>query len=287
MKILQKDPVEERHVDLHTHTTASDGLLKPEELVQFASIKGLAAIAITDHDTTDGIEEGIKAGKKYHVDVLPGIELNTQIEDQEIHILGYYIHYKETWLQNILNKIRKARDIRGQKMIERLNSLYGFDLDYNEVKRIAGDAAVGRLHIGRVMLEKGIVKNLAEAFENYLGTNSPAYVERYKLSPREGIQMIKKAGGVAVLAHPGLIDNQRLVQKIIDEGIQGIEAFHTKHNDEQASYYCELAKRNHLIVTGGSDCHGELINGMPIVGDIRVGYEVIDAIKELANLHKV
>ena len=268
--------------DLHNHTTASDGLLTSTQLIGYAAQKGLEAAAITDHDTTNGIEEGLEAGRKYHVAVIPGIELNTQIDRKEIHILGYFINFLSSDLQGHLAKIREARKTRAEKMVKKLVEVYGFDITYDEVLRQAKTGGVGRPHIARVLMAKGIVRDVAEAFEKYLGTDCPAYVERFPISPREGIELIEKAGGVPVLAHPGLLPDPDLMDPLLKMGIKGIEAFHSKHTQQESLRYSDLALQNGLLVTGGSDCHGELYGGMPIIGDVTVGMDVVQALKSLS-----
>lgn len=267
--------------DLHNHTTASDGLLTPTQLVKYAAEKGLEAVAITDHDSTDGIVEGIRAGEKYNVYVVPGIELNTHINDIEIHILGYFIDIHFPEMQDILKRIKEVRRNRGEMMVNNLYNLYGIDINYMEVLQEAKEGGVGRAHLGRVLLEKGYVKDLEEAFQKYLGTDCPVYVSRYKLTAEEGIVLITKAGGVPVLAHPGLVKDQNLIPALLDMGIRGIEVFHSKHTQDQADYFKSLALCHSLLITGGSDCHGELFDGMPIVGDISVDTHVIN---ELINI---
>lgn len=271
-------------VDLHNHTTVSDGLLTPSELVRYAKLKGLKAIAITDHDNTDGIDEAVKAGEEIGIYVIPGIELNTQRYKKEIHLLGYYINKDLGWFQEILSKIRDERDHRAEKMVRNLRQIYGFDIHFDEVqKEIKDGGSAGRPHIARILVKKGIVKDIGEAFEKYIGTDSPAYVERYKLTPSEGIDIIKRANGVPVLAHPGLLYDDALVKEIIFEGVMGIEAYHSKHSSDDSERYVRLARERGLIVTAGSDCHGELVDGMPIVGDVAISIEVVN---ELYNAAK-
>ncbi|HHY82070.1 MAG TPA: PHP domain-containing protein [Clostridiales bacterium] len=269
--------------DLHNHTTASDGLLSPAQLVRFAAIKGLKAIAITDHDTTEGIDEGLRAGQFYKIKVIPGIELNTQLDSVEIHLLGYFINWNSEYLQKILFKMRDIRKNRAKKMVEKLVNLYGFDISYEEVLKEAKEGAVARPHIARVLISKGIVKDMSEAFEKYIGTDCPAYVGRYHLTPKEGIELIEICGGVPVLAHPGLITVPGIAEMMLDQGIKGIEAYHSKHTQEQAEYYSELAKKSGLLITGGTDCHGELFDGMPIIGDVSVGMDAVEELKHLSR----
>ena len=273
--------------DLHNHTTASDGLLTPMQLIGFAAQKGLKAAAITDHDTTEGIEEAIKAGQLYQVEIIPGIELNTQIDSVEIHILGYFIDWHSMDLQSILHEMREIRRNRAKIMVERLSDLYGFDITYDEVLKEAKEGAVARPHIGRVLMSKGIVKDIGEAFDKYIGTDCPAYVDRYHMTPKEGIELIEKAGGVPVLAHPGLLPSSDIADMVIECGIKGIEAFHNKHTEEQTKYYSLKAYQSDLIITGGSDCHGELYDGLPTIGDVSVDMEAVEKLRSLSWQKKI
>ena len=265
--------------DLHCHTTASDGLFTPLQLIQSAARIRLSAVAITDHDTTDGIEEGISAGKSWNVDVVPGIELNTQLDLNEIHILGYYIEWHSSYLQDILHEMRDVRKNRAKRITERLVELYDFDISFEEVLAEAKKGTVSRPHIARVMISKGLVKDVEEAFSKYIGTDCPAYVGRYRLTPQEGIRLIKSIGGVPVLAHPGLIPDPRLEEIMIKHGIEGIEAFHSKHSREAEKYFSELARQNGLLITGGSDFHGA---EEPFVGDITIGMKEMERLRDLA-----
>lgn len=274
----------EGRVDLHTHTIASDGLLSPSRLIEYAYLKGLQAVAITDHDTTDGIDEGISAGKRYKVDVIPGIELNSQIDNQEIHILGYYIDKNSQQLQDVLSKMRDSRKIRTEKMVDKLVELYGFPISFDDILNQVQGETIGRPHIARMLVSKGLINNEKEAFEKYIGTDCPAYIGRYRITPTEAIELIKNAGGVSVLAHPGLLPDPGLMEKVLNLGIQGIEAYHSKHTQEQADYYSTVANSHGLVITGGSDCHGELFNGLPIIGDVFVDIEIVDELRRLASL---
>jgi predicted metal-dependent phosphoesterase TrpH len=272
--------------DLHNHTTASDGLLAPAQLIEYAVLKGLAAVAITDHDTVTGIDEALSAGRMREIVVIPGIELNTQLESKEIHILGYYINWKSRQLLEILAEMKNARKNRARKMIQKLVELYNFDINYDEILRQARDGVIGRLHIARVLVSKGMAKDINDAFLRYLDVGCPAYVERYHLAPEEGIRLIKSIGGVAVIAHPGLLPDSGLLNDIIKIGIDGIEVFHSRHTQEQTYYYANIARLNNLLITGGSDCHGELINGMPIIGDVSVSMEEVEHLKSRAKKKK-
>ncbi|NLI60843.1 MAG: PHP domain-containing protein [Clostridiales bacterium] len=270
-----------KFADLHNHTTASDGLYTPKQLVYHAHTKGLAAIGVTDHDTTYGLNEAEIAGKEYNIEIIPGIEINTQENNMEVHVLGYFIDYHLDWFQEALSRIRTARYDRARKIVDKLVNIYGMDLDFESVKEKAGGRDnVGRPHIARAMIDKGIVKDIPDAFEKYLGENCKAYVKRYKITVREGINLINKAGGVAVLAHPGLIGEDSIVERLVSYGFAGIEAYHSKHTTKQSRKYAKLSADKELIITGGSDCHGE---GVPMVGDVVIDYETVNKLRESAK----
>ncbi|HPZ42431.1 MAG TPA: PHP domain-containing protein [Bacillota bacterium] len=241
--------------DLHIHTTYSDGLDPPEKIVSLAKSAGLGAIAITDHDTLDGIIPAVKAGKEQNLEVIPGIEVSSEYGGEEIHILGYLIRLNHEELLDKLSLFRENRIDRIKKMIQKLRNL-GFEVDLNRVLQISGSGSLGRPHLAAALLETGAVKSTAEAFNLYIGAGRPAYVPRYKLTPAEAIQLIHSAGGVPVLAHPGLNRSLQLLGELKAAGLAGLEAYHPAHTREQAACLVRLAEANDLIVTGGSDYHG-------------------------------
>ncbi|MEA4849528.1 MAG: PHP domain-containing protein [Clostridiaceae bacterium] len=268
--------------DLHIHTTASDGLLSPGEVVRWSKVKRLAAIGITDHDTVKGISPAEEAASKYGVEIVPGIELSTIFEDEEIHILGYYIDYKALWFTDTLEEIQNSRYERAEKIVNKLNKM-GIDITLDQVRDIADEGAMGRPHIARAMIDKGYIGNIKEAFNEYIGKDCPAYVERYKLSSSEAIGMVRSLGGISVLAHPGLIKNKSNIGKIIDLGIDGIEVYHTKHDDETVRNMLAIAASRKLLITGGSDCHGMKMNNEPILGNCSVDYKYVTMLKDAVN----
>lgn len=268
--------------DLHIHTTASDGLMSPKEVVRWASVKRLTAIGITDHDTVNGISLAEEVSSEYKVEIVPGIELSTLYEEEEIHILGYYIDYKAAWFLETLEKIQNSRYKRAENIVSKLNGL-GVDITMEKVKSIADNGAVGRPHIARAMIDKGYISNIKEAFKSYIGKDCPAYVERYKLSSGEAIDIIKQLGGISVIAHPGLIKNKANIGKIIDLGIDGIEVYHSKHDDETVRNALAIASSRKLLITGGSDCHGMKVNNEPILGNCSVDYKYVLKLKEVIN----
>jgi predicted metal-dependent phosphoesterase TrpH len=265
--------------DLHVHTTASDGLLSPEEVIKWAAHKKLSAVAITDHDTVKGVQPAIDISKQYNIEVVPGIEFSSEHMDEEIHILGYYIDYNKSWLKEKLDEMYQSRYTRAVKMIDKLKDI-GIDITLEQVKRIAESGTIGRPHIARAMQENGYIDNMKDAFKNYIGKGGPAYVERYRISCQEAIDIIKGLGGVPVLAHPGLINKKECIDEILDMGVEGIEVYHTKHDDRTIRDTLKIVNRRKLLITGGSDCHGLFLNNEPILGNVWVDYKYVEVLKE-------
>ncbi|WP_025026660.1 PHP domain-containing protein [Caldalkalibacillus mannanilyticus] len=271
-----------KRIDLHTHTTASDGKCSPKENVMLAEERGLQAIAITDHDTVGGIQEALQAAEHLSVEVIPGIEVSTLIEGTEIHVLGYFIDFENEAFNSELAKLRKTRNLRNEMMVEKLQEL-GIEITIEEVKakQKKKGGNVGRPHIAEVLMEKGIVHDLAEAFDVYLGKEGKAYVNPPRISPFEGVALIQKYGGVPVLAHPGLYDYDELIKELVEIGLKGIEVHHPDHSPEEVKKYSEMAKEFQLIATGGSDYHGKR-NGVVFHGDLGsqpIEYEVIENLR--------
>lgn len=270
-------------LDLHIHTTASDGTLEPEEIVEWAVRRGLSGISITDHDTVSGIERCIKHAEKYEdFVIIPGIELSCDFDNTEVHILGYYINYKSREIVDLMEKLSRHRLNRGKKMVENLRR-HGLDITFKEVQRVAGDGVIGRPHIAKVLEDKGYVNNMDEAFEKYIGNECFAYVKRYKLSVKEAINLIHNIGGTSVLAHPGMIGNDNIVRLIINEGIDGIETIHPKHSQNDRIKYEEIANKNELIETGGSDFHGCNKNGKYTIKNCYVDSSVINKLRNKSS----
>ncbi|MGC4377115.1 PHP domain-containing protein [Fictibacillus sp. Mic-4] len=273
--------------DLHTHTTASDGMNSPGENVKMAVEKGLKAIAITDHDTASGIEEALAEAKKHPgFECVPGIEISTLYNGQDIHVLGYYINHLDQSFLSKLDQLRNVRNERNHMIIEKLNKL-GIPITLDEVaeKRKAKEGNIGRPHIAEVLMEKGIVSSLKEAFDVYLGKGKLAYATPKRISPEEAVKMIIKAGGVPVLAHPGLYDEDELIPQLVNVGLQGLEVYHSDHSDEQEEHYKKLADNYRLLPTAGSDFHG-IRNGVVFHGDIgnrTISFEAVLRLKELAK----
>lgn len=246
--------------DLHTHTNASDGVNPPAENVRLAREAGLAAIAITDHDTLHGIPEAMEAGERYGVIVVPGVEISTVANGQDIHVLGYYIRTDDDKLLGRLDELRRVRDRRNDMMLEKLRQL-GMDITLEEVlaarnKKLSAEETVGRPHIADVLMQKGYVHSLEEAFDRYLGRGKAAYVNPPRIRPETAIEWIHDAEGTAVLAHPGLYHDDELVKQLIGSGLDGIEVYHSDHSEADEARYRALAERSGLLVTAGSDFHG-------------------------------
>ncbi|HZK33469.1 MAG TPA: PHP domain-containing protein [Tissierellaceae bacterium] len=267
--------------DLHIHTNYSDGIYSPEEVVDLARTVNLSGIAITDHDTTSGVEIAIKYSKTLNdLTIIPGIELSCVYRNEEVHILGYYIDYKNPDLLNITNKLINSRIERGVKTVNKINEL-GLKLDIKDVKKFTTTEFIGRPHIARALILKGYVTSIEEAFEKYLKFGAPAYVERYKISITETINLIKNAGGIPVLAHPGLIKNKEILNYCVEKGIKGIEVIHSEHCKKDVLYLIEFAKINNLVRTGGSDFHGDRDHNELLLGKYYVGQNTILQLEEM------
>ncbi|NEW05449.1 PHP domain-containing protein [Paenibacillus sp. SYP-B3998] len=272
--------------DLHTHTTASDGTQSPAANVQMAFEAGLGAIAITDHDTVSGIAEAVEAGLKLGIEVVPGVEISTVAGGQDIHVLGYFMQVEDPQFLARLASLRETRDRRNEMIIERLQQLgLSITLDeiFQEVANIKtkGDT-VGRPHIAAVLMKKGYVASISEAFDKYLGNGAAAYANPPRIEPSTAIQWIQEAGGTAVLAHPGIYHDDKLVEEIIGQGLDGIEVYHSDHSPEEETKYLHLAQRFELLITAGSDFHGErggVVFHAPI-GSKRIGMDVLKNLQQ-------
>ncbi|MBN2908430.1 PHP domain-containing protein [Polycladomyces sp. WAk] len=278
-------------VDLHIHTTASDGLYSPEAVVRLAKKAGLRAIAITDHDTVGGVAQAAAAAANLGMELVPGIEISTLANGQDVHVLGYFVDTEQEWFLQRLQSLRNTREERNRKIIEKLNEL-GIAITWEEVqakKRGAiSEKNVGRPHIAEILVDKGVVRSMDEAFDRYLGKDGAAYVTTKRITPFEAIELIKEAGGVPVLAHPGLYENDALVEEIIVHGLAGLEVYHPDHDEECTERYLEMAERHGLIVTAGSDFHGERHGSMfhAPIGTKTVAYEQVERLKSAARKRK-
>jgi len=244
-------------VDLHLHSTASDGRFSPAEVVRKSVQAGLAVIALTDHDTVDGIPLAVETAIAFPgFKMIPGVEINTDVPTGEAHILGYFIDYAHPELEAGLVRMRHSRQERAQQMIARLNKL-GLTIKWERVREIASTDAIGRPHVAQALLEKGYVSSIKEAFTKYIGWGGLAYVERAKMAPVEAVELIIRAKGLPVLAHPFTISNpEAMVGELKDKGLVGIEAYYGSHTTDQINRLVNLAAKHGLIATGGSDYHG-------------------------------
>jgi predicted metal-dependent phosphoesterase TrpH len=275
-------------VDLHIHTSVSDGSYSPKEIVDLAKEQGLKAIAITDHDTVGGNKEAVEAGTDRDLEVIPGVEISVEWNKRPIHILGYYIDWENEKLASQLKDLIAFREERNPQIVKKLN-LLGLKITYDEVKSVAGEGTVGRPHFAQVLVEKGYVKNEDQAFNKYLKSGASAYVGKKRLSPHEGIHLIKDAGGISVLAHPfttdGLIDGEleQFIRHFKEWGIEGIEALYPLHTARQTLQLQDLAKKHELLVTGGTDFHGKQKPQLRLgigFGNMRVPYQAVIEMKK-------
>lgn len=247
-------------LDLHLHTTHSDGSCTPTEVVTMAHRAGVTALAITDHDIMTGLAEAVAAGRQYGIEVIPGVEISSLAGNSELHILGYFLDGQDSALDDRLKTLRDSRHLRNPRIIERLQML-GIDITYDEVRTLASTDSIGRPHIARVLMDKRIVASAKEAFDRFLAEGKPAYVPRELPSPAEAIRWIKAARGLAVLAHPTWVKTEEqplidLVRQLKTDGLDGVEVYYSTHATRQTREYLSLAHQLGLLVTGGSDFHG-------------------------------
>lgn len=277
-----------RPVDLHTHSTASDGTYTPTQLIDYAHEKGLAAIALTDHDTTKGLEEAMEAGKKYDdLEVVPGIEFSTDYEGKDIHIVGLYMHYEDPEVQKRLQEFVDSRIMRNRKMC-RLLTEHGVPMDFDELQAAFPDSVITRAHYAAYMLEKGHIKSRQEAFDRYIGDNCECFVPREKITPVMAVKMILDAGGVPILAHPilyGMSDDRlrKLVAQLKEVGLVGIEAIYTTYTAADERQIRAIAADYDLLISGGSDFHGDNKPGIDLgvgFGKLYIPDLVLESIKQ-------
>ncbi|HEV8587207.1 MAG TPA: PHP domain-containing protein [Methylomirabilota bacterium] len=270
-------------VDLHSHTTASDGTLTPRELVSAAARRGVRVLAITDHDSTDGLAEAMDEATKHPpLTIVPGLEINCDVPGAEVHVLGYYVDHAAAWFQDFLREQRVERAARVHRIAARLAEL-GMPIDPAEVFAIVKEGSPGRPHVAQVMVSRGYVKSVREAFDKYLHANGPANVPRKRLTPAEAVRVIRRAGGVPVFAHPGLADRDALIPELVDAGLMGIEAIYAEHSATQVAHYKELCRAHGLVATGGSDYHGERSGRTNPLGHPPVPMSVWDELQAAAR----
>jgi len=277
-------------IDLHAHSDKSDGSLTPTQLVELALAKNLKALALTDHDTTLGIEEALKASEGTDLEVIPGVEFSTNYNGQEVHIVGLYINQNSEAFQDYLSDFQASRINRNKKMCLKLQE-YGINVRYDELIQEFPDCTLTRAHYARFIYKLGYTKSIPEAFERFIGNHGPCYVEREKITPNDAIKIIHKAGGVAVLAHPILYhlsdaNLDKLVSMLKDEGLDAIEAIYSTYSPSEERQVRALANKYDLLLSGGSDFHGAAKPKLDLgtgYGKLFVPYELLEKIKECKN----
>lgn len=263
--------------DLHLHSHFSDGTWTPEALAAEARRLGLGALALTDHDTVEGCARAAAACALHGLEFVPGTELTAEHAGQEVHVLGYFLDITHPDLLRELSRFQRARQERIREMVARLNHR-GVGLQPEAVFALANCRSPGRPHVARALVQHGYCGSLEEAFERFLKKHRPAWVPKCKVSARQAIELIHAAGGLAVMAHPGLNRCDALVPALVEVGLDGLECWHTKHSEAQVAHYLELARRHGLLVTGGSDCHGTS-KGQPTLGTVRLAWDHYQRLK--------
>jgi predicted metal-dependent phosphoesterase TrpH len=271
-------------VDLHVHSTASDGKYAPEEIVRKAAALGIRYLSLTDHDSVDGIALAVKAASAFpRLTFIPGVEVSTDVAEGEIHILGYFIDYHNQELSDALKRFRTSREGRARGMVDKLAGL-GMAIDWKRVREIAGDGAIGRPHIAQAMLEKGYIDSFKEAFDKYIGRDGPAYVEREKMTPEEAVALVLRSGGLPVLAHPFTVKNmEKWVAALKAVGLIGIEAYYKDNTPEETEATLKIADRFGLVATGGTDFHGIEDTGEVMMGGVDVPVKAAKRLIAMAN----
>ncbi len=264
--------------DLHLHTSFSDGTYSPEELAGHGHRCKLAAMALTDHDTVEGCERMGTACRGLNIEFIPGTELTAELHGDELHLLGYFLDTSCPKLLAEIAKFQHDRQERIREMVAKLNA-HKIPLQAEAVFKLANCRSPGRPHVGRALVRGGFCTSMDEAFERFLKRNRPAYVPKTKISALQAIELIHGAGGLAVMAHPGLNRTDDFIPELVDAGLDGIECFHSKHSSSDSQRYLKIAAKNNLLVTGGSDCHG-MSKGKPLIGGVKLPYDYVQKMKE-------
>jgi predicted metal-dependent phosphoesterase TrpH len=270
--------------DLHLHTRFSDGTYTPEELAAQAKRHGLRVIALTDHDTVEGCPRLQAACDAGGIEFIPGTELTADWNGNEVHILGYFLDVTRDGFLKEITKFQEVRQNRIYEMAAKLNEI-GIPLRPETVFELASCRSPGRPHVARALVQEGFCESLDEAFERFLKKHRPAWVPKFKISGLQAITIIHNAGGIAVLAHPGLNRTDEFIPELAAAGLDGLECFHTKHSPSASEHYLEIATRLHLLVTGGSDCHG-MSKGRPLIGTVKLPASYIGPLRERAAFRK-
>jgi len=263
-----------KFADLHLHTYFSDGTFSPEELVGHGVRLGFAALSLTDHDSVEGCARMAEVCEASGITFIPGTELTAEHEDTELHILGYFVDTQNQKLLTEIARFQVVRQNRIREMVARLNEL-NMPLKAEAVFALANCKSPGRPYVARALVKAGLVANSDEAFRRFLKKNRPAWVPKAKISAFEAIELVHQAGGLAIMAHPGLNRTDDVIPALVDSSLDGLECFHTKHSTTMTGRYLEIADKFHLLVTGGSDCHG-FSKGKPLIGRIKLPYEHVE-----------
>lgn len=275
------------YIDLHTHTTASDGTDAPSKLVLNAVDKKLSAIAITDHDTVSGIPEALETAKHLPIDVISGIELSCLYDDKDLHMLGYFVDYTNELFLDKLEELKKKREFRNEQMRQKLEK-YGISLTMEQIQGQAKQSVITRAHFAKAMEEAGYIKSKEEAFSKYIGDDCPCFVQKLRFSPQEAIELIHNAGGIAVLAHPLIYkmswdDLNHLLQHLKECGLTGVEVYHSSHNISNSGKLREMIRPYHLLPTGGSDYHGSNKPNVQLgcgYGGMTISHSLLDDLRQ-------
>lgn len=266
-------------VDLHIHTTASDGTYTPSEIVRMARDRGLRAIAITDHDSLNGVPEAMSAAEGSGLKVISGVEMSTDVKDGEVHLLGYFLDLADSDLQALLTTLRNSRTERALRMTQNLTRL-GVPITMERVLELAKGGAVGRPHVAQALKEAGHVSSIQDAFSMYIGRTGPAYVERYRLTPEEAVSHVLRHGGVPVLAHPRFVPNvELLLPGLVAAGLAGMEVYYTGYSEEEVATLGAMAGHYGLVRTGGSDFHGPGVQVNAVLGGVAVPYAAVEGLR--------
>ncbi len=269
----------EGSADLHTHTIYSDGALSPCELVRLAKEKGLRALAITDHDSVNALPEAIECGNRLGVEIIPGLEISSDVNDTEIHLLGLFVDYENTELKKYLSFFREERFHRAKRIVKKLTAM-NVEISIEEIEEEAQSSAIGRPHIANILYKKGYVENYLDAFHKYLGDYAPAFERKIHVSLQGAIKLINDAGGLAILAHPARM-NEELLTAIIRAGIDGIEVIHPSHTSSLQKFYLGIVEQYCLLESGGSDFHGGIKADDANFGKYVVKYSIVEEMKKM------
>ena len=269
-------------VDLHSHTTASDGALAPRDLVKLAAKHGVRVLAVTDHDSVSGLPEAIEEAAKHGIEIVPGLEINCDVEGAEIHVLGYCVDWQAEWFEAFLGEQRAERTARVHRIVERLGEL-GLTLTAEEIFAICKEGSPGRPHVAQAMVKRGYVKSVREAFDRYLRSGGPANVPRRRLTPTEAVGVIRRAHGVPVFAHPGLANRDEMIPELVQAGLAGIETYYPEHSAGQIEAYSAICRQHDLVATGGSDYHGPHTGRANTLGHPHVPLKVWQELKARAQ----